>query len=104
MLGILLTEQHRHSEAGGGGGGGGADEGIDPRFHQAVELLLEDYNRQLQTILSEIHYLQKRVQSTQELVAMSLDAYRNRMIRMNLNLSVAAVCLATCTTAAGFCK
>jgi magnesium transporter len=70
--------------------------------HQVVELLIEDYSRQLQQILQSINFLQNRVQSTQELVAMSLDAYRNRMIEMNLHLTIGAVCLGACTTVAGF--
>ncbi len=85
MTALLLT--HRQS---------------DPTLHQAVELLLEDYNRQLHQTLSEIHYLQKRVQTTQELMTISLDSYRNRMINMNVHLSIAAVCLGVCTTVAGY--
>ena len=93
MVGILLSERERAGAKGGT---------VDDRYHQVVELLIEDYNRQLEQILMEINYLQKKVQSSQELVAMSLDAYRNRMIRMNLHLTVGTVCLGVCTTVAGF--
>ena len=52
--------------------------------HTEVEQLLEEYARQLNSILLEIEYLLQRVQSKQEMLALSLDAFRNRMITMNL--------------------
>ena len=45
----------------------------------------------------------KNVQSKQELVVISLDAYRNRMLRINLYLStIAGVGIASGTAIAGF--
>ena len=93
MLGLLLTEQHFASARG---------EDLHPRLHERVELLFEEYARQLNNIIHEIHFLLKRIQSKQELVAISLDSYRNRMIRMNVMLAVAGVGLATSTTVAGY--
>jgi hypothetical protein len=51
----------------------------------------QEYGRQLNSILLEIDYLLQRVQSKQDILALSMDAYRNRMIRMNLYLSVAGI-------------
>lgn len=93
MLGLLLTEKAKALNKG---------ENLRHEQHEAVELMFEEYARQLSNILHEIHYLQRRVQSKQELVALSLDAYRNRMIRMNVYLSIVGIGLATATTVAGF--
>uniref|UniRef100_A0A7S4QR36 Magnesium transporter n=1 Tax=Ditylum brightwellii TaxID=49249 RepID=A0A7S4QR36_9STRA len=93
MLGLLLTE---------GAAARSKGQNLQLKKHESVELLLEEYARQFNGILQEIHYLLQRVQSKQELVALSLDGYRNRMIRMNLYMSIAAVGLATSTTVAGY--
>mmetsp|Transcript_976 Transcript_976/g.2038 ORF Transcript_976/g.2038 Transcript_976/m.2038 type:complete len:553 (-) Transcript_976:1887-3545(-) len=70
--------------------------------HESVEMLLEEYARQLNSTLLEIDYMLQRVQSKQDMVALSLDAYRNRMIRMNLYLTVGGISLAFGTAVAGF--
>ncbi|OEU06885.1 hypothetical protein FRACYDRAFT_252515 [Fragilariopsis cylindrus CCMP1102] len=75
---------------------------LDINRHESVELLLEEYSRQLSNILAETIYLLKKVQNKQELVAISLDSYRNRIIRMNLYLSIAGISIAYMTTIAGF--
>eukprot|EP00554_Chaetoceros_debilis_P006638 CAMPEP_0194077478 /NCGR_PEP_ID=MMETSP0149-20130528/4092_1 /TAXON_ID=122233 /ORGANISM="Chaetoceros debilis, Strain MM31A-1" /LENGTH=492 /DNA_ID=CAMNT_0038758515 /DNA_START=372 /DNA_END=1850 /DNA_ORIENTATION=+ len=93
MLGLLLTERQAARDRG---------EEMDIRRHEDVELLLEEYARQLSYILAETNYLLKKVQSKQELVAISLDAYRNRMLRMNLYLSIAGVGIGSATAAAGY--
>jgi len=93
MLGLMLTENAKAKAEG---------TEIHTSKHESTELLLEDYNRQLNGILSDVHFLQKRVQTKQELAAIGLDAYRNRMIRMNVQLAVGTVCLSTMTVVAGF--
>lgn len=93
MLNLLLTEKHIASAKG---------EDVLPQLHERVELLFEEYARQLHSIIGEIHFLLKRIQSKQELVAISLDSYRNRMIRMNVSLAIVGVGLAVGTTTAGF--
>ncbi|KAL9187658.1 hypothetical protein ACHAXT_006036 [Thalassiosira profunda] len=70
--------------------------------HEQVELLFEEYARQLKSTLLEIDYMLQRVQSKQDMVALSLDAYRNRMIRMNLYLTIGGISLAFGTAVAGF--
>ena len=92
MLALLLTEQHLAAAKG---------EGLHPQLHERVELLFEEYARQLNIIIGEIHFLLKKIQSKQELIAISLDSYRNRMIRMNVSLAIVGVGLGVGTTVAG---
>jgi magnesium transporter len=84
MNNLLLTEQSIAKKN---------NEVLDIESHASVELLLEEYARQLNSILLEIDYLLQRVQSKQDILALSMDAYRNRMIRMNLYLSIGGVSL-----------
>jgi len=93
MINLQLTAKQRAGEN---------NETLPMESHQDVELLLEEYARQLNSILLEIDFLLQRVQSKQDLVALSLDAFRNRMIRMNLYLSIGAISLAFSTATAGF--
>jgi hypothetical protein len=92
MVGLLLTEQAVAKQKG---------QSIDISRHDSVELLLEDYTRQLTTLMQQIQYLKGRVQSHNELISLSLDGYRNRIIRMNLSMSVIGVALASSTAIAG---
>lgn len=93
MLALLLTEKARAK----------AEHRILPmERHEGVEMLLEEYARQLKSTLLEIDYMLQRVQSKQDMVALSLDAYRNRVIRMNLYLTMGGVSLAFGTVVAGF--
>ena len=93
MLGLLLTEQEAARKR---------MEIIDPKLHSAVEIVLEHYIRQLNHLSQQTNYLLMRIQSKVELVELSIDAYRNRLIQMNVNLGIAAVALASGTTIAGF--
>lgn len=93
MLGLLLTEKMQAKKRG---------KGIEYRRHESVELLLEEYARRLANIQQETNFLLKKVQTKQELVSISLDAHRNRMLRMNLYLSVTGVGIASSTAVAGF--
>ena len=93
MLELLLTEQAEADTKG---------EVLSHERHEDVELLLEEYARQLTNILFEISYLLQRLQSKQEFVSLALASYRNRMIRMNLYLGVFGLSLGIGTTVAGF--
>lgn len=93
MLGLLLTEKMMAEKAG---------HDVTPTKHETVEILLEEYARQLNNILLETKYLLKKVQSKQEMISISLDAYRNRMIHMNVYLSIAAISVGCGTAVAGF--
>ena len=93
MNNLLLTEQATAKKN---------NEVLDIESHASVELMLEEYGRQLNSILLEIDYLLQRVQSKQDILALSMDAYRNRMIRMNLYLSIGGISLGFGTAVAGF--
>jgi len=93
MLDLLLTEKALAKQNG---------ETLPLESHEHAEILLEEYARRLNSILLEIDYLLQRVQSKQDMVALSLDAYRNRMIRTNLYLTVGGISLAFGTAVAGF--
>lgn len=93
MVGLLLTEKAIAKAE---------NRTLPIELHGEVELLLEEYARQLNSTLLEIDYMLQRVQSKQDMVALSLDAYRNRMIRMNLYLTVGGISLAFGTAVAGF--
>eukprot|EP00580_Thalassiosira_gravida_P011548 CAMPEP_0201649052 /NCGR_PEP_ID=MMETSP0493-20130528/38696_1 /ASSEMBLY_ACC=CAM_ASM_000838 /TAXON_ID=420259 /ORGANISM="Thalassiosira gravida, Strain GMp14c1" /LENGTH=133 /DNA_ID=CAMNT_0048124837 /DNA_START=62 /DNA_END=460 /DNA_ORIENTATION=- len=70
MLDLLLTEKALAKRNG---------QTLPLESHERAEILLEEYARRLNSILLEIDYLLQRVQSKQDMVALSLDAYRNRM-------------------------
>jgi Mg2+ and Co2+ transporter CorA len=93
MLALLLTEQAKANETG---------QMVALDRHQHVELLLGVYARQLNNIFMEIQFVLQRIQSKQEFVALALAGYRNRMIRMNVNISIATLALCLGTTVAGF--
>eukprot|EP00986_Skeletonema_menzelii_P020117 scaffold30215_cov148-Skeletonema_menzelii.AAC.6 len=93
MISLLLTEKANAKAK---------NEVLPVESHEKVELLLEEYARQLKAVLLEIAYLLQRVQSKQDMMALQLDAYRNRMIRMNLYLSMGAISMGFGTAVAGF--
>ena len=93
MLALLLTEQNAAHNSGGT---------VDFARHEHVELLLGVYARQISNVSMEITYLLQRLQSKQEFVTLALSGYRNRMVQMNVHLSIAALSLGLSTTVAGF--
>mmetsp|Transcript_8774 Transcript_8774/g.13457 ORF Transcript_8774/g.13457 Transcript_8774/m.13457 type:complete len:504 (-) Transcript_8774:165-1676(-) len=93
MLGLLLTEQKLAKAK---------NQTVSHERHKGVELLLEDYARQLNNILLEIKHLLQQLQSKQEFVALALDGYRNRVIRMNTYISMFGLGTACGTAVAGF--
>lgn len=93
MLGLLLAENLKAE---------GRGEALEVRRHESVELLLEEYARQFENVRQEVGYLLRRVQSKQEMVAISLDAYRNKMIRVSLTVAITGLGFATSTSVAGF--
>ena len=93
MIGLLLSERFEASLK---------KEILEINRHESVELLLEEYARQLSNTLHETSYLLKKVQSEQELIAMSLDSYRNKIVTMNLYLSITGISIAMLTAVAGF--
>lgn len=92
MLNLLVTEQAAARQSG---------VPVDLERHQHVEILVGVYARQLSNLLQEIDYLLGRVQSKQDFVALALAGYRNRLIRMNVNIGILGVSTGITTTIAG---
>jgi len=93
LLSLLLTETAAANQRG---------VPLDISRHVKVELLFEEYARQLDNILHEIYYLLKRIESNTQMVALSMDSFRNRWLRVNVYFSIIGISLATSTTVAGF--
>eukprot|EP00392_Amoebophrya_sp_AT5.2_P012825 g12932.t1 len=79
-----------------------APDEIDLRYHTTIEIMLEENARQLNGVLSEILYMQKRLDTKQEIVTVSMNSSRNNILRLNLHLSIAGLACAIPTTVAGF--
>lgn len=93
LLALLITEQDSAQQQG---------LEVDYSRHTDVELLLEEYARQLNNCLFEINFMLQRLQSKQEFVQLALSSYRNRMIRMNLYISISGLSFGISTALAGF--
>ena len=92
MLNLLLTEQAEARRN---------DQEIDFARHEHVELMLSVYSRQIHNLLQEIQYLLGRLQSKQEFIALALAGYRNRLVRMNVNLGIVGVSTGVTTATTG---
>jgi hypothetical protein len=116
MQGLLLTaqldmqqeqqqQQQQRQQHGGGGAPNNNNNNNNNNYHpnatDAVELLLEAYHRQMSEIYQQVFFMRKKVESTKELAQISLDNYRNNLIRINLHLTMGGVGLALATTVAG---
>jgi len=91
MLAMLLSEKERN-------GGKLAPQ----EQHSVVELLLENYCSQLVDIAQESYYLRKRVESTQSIIELKLDTYRNHMLRLSIQLATGSVALTLGTLFSGY--
>lgn len=92
MLDLLLTEQAEARLK---------DEEVEFDRHEHVELMLSVYSRQIHNLQQEIQYLLGRLQSKQEFVALALASYRNRLVRMNVNLGIVGVATGISTATTG---
>ncbi len=93
MLAMLLTEKS---------GVKGEIRCLDPTLHSEVELLLENYHRQLALTGQQIKMLQARVQSAQEVFAINVDLMRNRVLRITLLLTMMSTSFASAATVGAF--
>jgi len=59
--------------------------------HDEIEILLETYTRQLEQMSSNIAQLKETLASTEEFINFQLDTTRNKMMRMNLILSLVTI-------------
>lgn len=55
------------------------------------ELILEAYMQQSLTIVNSLHLLKGQISSTEELIAMHLDAVRNRLLYISTLVSIASL-------------
>jgi len=56
-----------------------------------VELLLESCTRQLDDERGRVEQLKQTINSTKEVVTLDLDRARNRMLRLNVYMTMGAV-------------
>ncbi|CAM9376932.1 unnamed protein product [Ascophyllum nodosum] len=78
MLGLLLTEAKELAQ----------DELLDPIRHSVVELMLENYHRQLVLVEHDTPHPAVLLLQFQELAGISLDVSRNSMIEVDIRLSM----------------
>lgn len=82
MLELLLTQKNKLGH-------------LPPNeMHLSVELLLENYYRRYSDISRQCDTHLEDIEGKQELAAISMDNYRNKILNLNLNLSIAQVSLA----------
>ena len=74
---------------------------VDFERHQHVEHILGIYTRRFSSIIQETKYLLGRIESKQEFIELELDLYRNRMIRMNIDLAILATTISITTAISG---
>ncbi len=74
---------------------------MDFERHQHVELLLGVYSRQFSSIIQEINHLLSRIESKQEFLDLELALYRNRLIRMNVDVGILAAATGVTTAVTG---
>eukprot|EP00752_Nemacystus_decipiens_P012091 g10718.t1 len=62
----------------------------DPRQHQEIEMLFENYLLQVELLASDVREFQNEVRNTEEIVEIELDVLRNNILRFELLLSISA--------------
>ena len=76
-------------------------EHMDRRLHERVELMLEHYHRELLHSRKSLSTLMRKVKGVKQLTSLSLDLYRNKVLRLELTLAISALSMATVGTVAG---
>ncbi|CAM9248928.1 unnamed protein product [Ascophyllum nodosum] len=66
----------------------------DPRHHQEVEIMFENYLLQVELLASDVRDFQNEVRNTEEIVEIELDVLRNNILRFELLLSVSGLTVA----------
>lgn len=74
---------------------------VDFERHQHVEHILGIYARRVSSIIQETKYLVGRIESKQDFIELELDLYRNRLIRMNIDLAILATATGVTTALTG---
>ena len=74
---------------------------VDFERHQHVEHILGIYARRCNSVIQETKYLLGRIESKQDFIELELDLYRNRMIRLNIDLALLATATSITTAFSG---
>jgi len=69
---------------------------------EIVETLLDVYDARFQSLGDQIDQVASNIESTQNILELTLDNERNRIARLELLLSMAALCLGVCSVVSGF--
>eukprot|EP00164_Ancoracysta_twista_P015785 GFYU01026220.1.p1 GENE.GFYU01026220.1~~GFYU01026220.1.p1 ORF type:complete len:442 (-),score=54.52 GFYU01026220.1:127-1410(-) len=69
--------------------------------HEELEMLLETYDRQVSDIRSQLKALRRTMIASEELLEMKLNTTRNRIMQLNLMLSVGTFSMSTGALTAG---
>lgn len=69
--------------------------------HDEVEIMLENYIKQIDTVQSEVNSTLRAVKATENVTQIRLDAMRNRILRLEVLLNLAAVSVAVGGLVAG---
>eukprot|EP00457_Paulinella_chromatophora_P002765 gb/GEZN01002770.1/.p1 GENE.gb/GEZN01002770.1/~~gb/GEZN01002770.1/.p1 ORF type:complete len:547 (+),score=82.23 gb/GEZN01002770.1/:18-1658(+) len=69
--------------------------------HQPLELMLESYSREIGIFKADAFFLRKKCETTEDLMRLALDSYRNKMIRIQVKLAQATTGLACGTIFTG---
>lgn len=90
MLELFLTEKKRRHGA------------LPPEeFHQDCELMLEAFHRELSQLRMEAQQLRKKISGTEDLLTITMDSQRNKMIRVQTQMAVCSVSLGLGTLMTG---
>ena len=74
---------------------------MDFERHQDVEYILGIYARRFNSIIQEINLISGRIEAKQQFIELELDLYRNRLIRMNIDLAILATVTGVTTAITG---
>eukprot|EP00210_Caulerpa_lentillifera_P004414 g4211.t1 len=96
LVALCLTEQI-HS----GHKGDSSTNGVTKHM-KLVSALLDSYERQVETVEGALKEMQDNMDDTREVWHMQMDSNRNRIIRINLTISIASFSLLLSTLPAGF--
>eukprot|EP01136_Pigoraptor_vietnamica_P034325 Opistho-1_new@98150 len=64
--------------------------------HEEVEMLLENYLKQVEEIAAEVSQLKSFIKLTEDIININLDSQRNTMMRLELKLTMGTVSVAAC--------
>ncbi|KAL3911831.1 MAG: hypothetical protein SGPRY_008546, partial [Prymnesium sp.] len=72
------------------------------KAQEIVETLLDVYDARFQSLGDQISQVASSIESTQEILELTLDNERNRIARLEMLISMAGLCIGTCSAVSGF--